>query len=81
MTDHRIFVHPDDAEGRLADMKATGAELDATVDTRSCIPRGQAVIVDVDALREAAARTFERDFLGDLDNWKPAGFRNIGGTT
>lgn len=74
MTDNRIFVHPEDAEGRLADMKATGAELDATVETRSCIPRGQAVIVDVDAINDAARRAAEQAFLGDLDNWKPRGF-------
>lgn len=74
MTDNRIFVHPEDAEGRLADMKATGAELDATVETRGCIPRGQAVIFDVDAINEAFQRAAERVFLGDLDNWKPTGF-------
>ena len=74
MTDNRIFVHPEDAEGRLADMKATGAELDATVETRGCIPRGQAVIVDLAAINEAFQRAAERAFLGDLDNWKPRGF-------
>ena len=81
MTDNRIFVHPADAEGRLADMKATGAELDATVDTRSCIPRGQAIIVDVDTINEAFQRAAERAFLGDIDNWKPTGFRGIGGVS
>lgn len=79
MTDNRIFVHPEDAEGRLADMKATGAEFDATVETRGCIPRGQALIVDVGAIRAAAQRALERNLLGDLDHWRPIGI--IGATS
>lgn len=68
--DHRVLVHPDDARGQLADMKATGAEFDATVEPCSLVPRGQALIIDVGAIRAAA----ERMLLGDLDNWKPTGF-------
>jgi hypothetical protein len=71
--DHRVLVHPDDARDRLADMKATGAEFDATVEPCSLVPRGQALFVDVGAVKEAFQRAAERAFLGDLDNWKPAG--------
>ncbi len=77
MTDNRIFVHPDDADGRLADMKSTGAEFDATVEPCSLVPRGQFVVVDVDAVNEAFKRAVEREFSSGLENWKPTGILDV----
>lgn len=78
MTDRRIIVNPDDAQGRLADMKATAAELGASLELRAYMPRGQAAELDIDelhaALREATTRAFLRDVVGDLDGWRPTGF-------
>lgn len=72
-----MYVHPDDAADRLADIKATGASMNIDVVTSRSMPRGSAIVFDPELIRkrflEHVKADAERRFLGNIETWKPRG--------